>query len=170
MNAYKFLRAGRVGRFSGFEWPQPGEWVEASAGLDPCREGVHVVTPDGLPEWLDDELWRVEVAGETTSVGPVLVAERGRLVSRVDAWDEAAAAEFADACVARLAERAEEDARLEGYAQSAQRVVEGGAAADPRFVPLVGFILRHAAEDAGRGGWERELAWQARFLAERLGL
>jgi hypothetical protein len=167
---YKFLRAGRVGQFSGFEWPEPGAWVEASAALDPCREGVHAVTPEGLPEWVDDELWRVELDGETTRVGAVLVGERGRLVSRVDAWDEAAAAEFADACVARLGERAKKDARFGGYAQSAQRVVEGGADADPRFVPLVGYILRHAAEDAERGGWERELAWQARFLGGRLGL
>ena len=52
--AYKFLRAGAVGPFSGFPWPVanggPGDWVAAG---DPalCRRGVHACRDPDLPWW-----------------------------------------------------------------------------------------------------------------------
>lgn len=58
MNAYKFLQAGSVGRFSGRAWPRPHAWVSAESGIDLCSSG-------DLSYWLDDELWRVELAGVT---------------------------------------------------------------------------------------------------------
>ena len=167
---YKFLRSGAVGPFSGFAWPDSGEWVEARGSREPCREGVHALEQDALAEWLDDELWRVELDGDLERIDGVLVADRGRLVSRVEGWDERAAAGFAEACVRRLEARAGEDERSREYAAVARAIADGGRAADPRYAPLVGFVLRHAAEEAEQGGWQRELVWQSRLLAERVGL
>ena len=63
MIAYKFLAAGRVAPFSGFEWPEPtgdapGGWVEATV-VDSCRSGVHACRVEYLPIWMAPELWRV---------------------------------------------------------------------------------------------------------------
>src|SRR5919199_6253693 len=117
MLAYKFLARGRVGPFSGFEWPPAGEWVETDGPLAACRNGVHACELDDLPEWLSDELWRVELDGNIERVDGIVVGERGRLVSRVDGWDDAAAREFPAACAARPRGRAGGGARFAPYAE-----------------------------------------------------
>ena len=76
MIAYKFLNAGAVGLFSRLAWPMPhdavpGAWVEAEGPLEVCRNGIHACGPGGLIEWIDSELWRVEL-GE-----PVMKTEAG---------------------------------------------------------------------------------------------
>src|SRR5437660_664030 len=62
MIAYKFLRAGRIGPFSRFAWPEPGVWVRASAS-DRCRRGIHACRMRDLPWWLGQELWEIELDG-----------------------------------------------------------------------------------------------------------
>ena len=61
MIAYKFLRAGRVGPFSAFQWPEPDVWVRAAPELAACRRGIHACRPSDLPWWLADELWEIEL-------------------------------------------------------------------------------------------------------------
>jgi hypothetical protein len=94
MTAYKFLRRGRVGAFSGFAWPV-GEWVEAEPHV--CASGIHACRPADLPYWLDAELWEIELDGAVAAERK-LVAPRGRLVRRVEAWDGGTARAFADSC------------------------------------------------------------------------
>jgi hypothetical protein len=110
-DAYKFLRAGAVAPFSGFEWPQPagdvpGEWVETAAPAELCRSGVHACRESQLPRWLDEELWRIELDGDVIEEHDSLVASRGRLLSRVERWDAEAARAFAEACAWRAREHA----------------------------------------------------------------
>jgi hypothetical protein len=100
VRAYKFLAAGAVGRFSDVAWPPAGTWLEADGPPERCRSGIHACLPPVLLDWLDDELWEVELAGAVEHDGEV-VAERGRLVARVGGWDEDAARGFADVCVGR---------------------------------------------------------------------
>lgn len=101
MIAYKFLRAGRVGRFSGVWWPAPGEWLQGGGGERACEPRVHACRLEDLPEWMDQELWRVELDGRVAVDCGKLVADRGRLVERIEAWDAAFMAEFAQACALR---------------------------------------------------------------------
>ena len=68
MKAYKFLRAGRVGAFSGEAWPEDGI-IEVDGPLEECRNGVHACRADDLPYWLDDELWEVELDGGSLRSG-----------------------------------------------------------------------------------------------------
>lgn len=164
MIAYKFLCTGAVGPFTGFQWPH-GDWVTAAPPLDPCRSGIHACGVHALPEWLSDELWRIELGGETVEEHGVLVAERGRLVERVEAWDEAAAHELALACAARVRERAEQDAQLAPFAEDAETYAQPGGS-----VATVTSIARHVAELAEPGGLAGERSWQARWIAERAGL
>lgn len=106
MKAYKFLADGGKGRFSDFGWPLPGEgvlgeWVDAGEDLENCRAGVHACRPRQLLDWIDDELWDVELDGEIIERDAMIVAQRGRLLTRVTAWNDVTAQEFADACAWR---------------------------------------------------------------------
>jgi hypothetical protein len=101
---YKFLRRGRIARFSGLVWPLD-EWVKVEAPLVPCVNGIHVCRPADLPYWLSDELWEVEVAGEPIPAAQKLVVERARLRARVERWPTIARA-FATDCARRAQELA----------------------------------------------------------------
>jgi hypothetical protein len=108
VRAYKVLSGGRSS-FTGWAWPlpaddQPGGWVRAETPLGLCRSGIHACAGDQLPQWLGPEIWEVELAGQVLREEPAIVAEKGRLVRKVDAWDEPAHVRFAEACLARTRE------------------------------------------------------------------
>src|SRR4051812_50035023 len=84
MLAYKFLRPGAIGPFSGFAWPA-GEWVTAREAPAACRTGVHGCRAADLPWWLQEELWLAEFAGPGAEAARKGVASRARLVGRVGA-------------------------------------------------------------------------------------
>ena len=124
MIAYKFLRAGRIGPFSGFRWPEPGAWVRAGADTDPCRRGIHACRTRDLPWWLADELWEIELDGEIQLDEHKIVAPAGRLRSRIDAWTTACAQEYADACAWRARDRAVEALTRAGRRHAADQLSE----------------------------------------------
>ncbi len=128
MMAYKFLTLGAVGRFSEFRWPlpagdEPAAWVETDAELDVCRHGIHACRADQLLDWLDDELWEIELGDELVESDAMLVARRGRVLRRVEAWDAATAQEFADACAWRSRDHALVGLRRVGLTHEAGRLV-----------------------------------------------
>lgn len=160
MIAYKFLRPGAVAPFGRFTWPtgEPGPWVEAQPSV--CVTGVHACRREHLPYWLAEELWEIELDG-VLEAERKLVAHRGRLVRRVEAWDDAAAEAFGAACAARV-EALDIDP---GYAADAARFAASGRA------PNAAFVAARAAELAGGpSGYDRERRLQAEWLAERLAL
>jgi hypothetical protein len=174
MRAYKFLRPGAVGPFSGQSWPVPadggpGAWVRADAA-DPmlCRTGVHACTLEHLPYWIAEELWEVELEGPVEEQRSKLVAPAGRLVARVEAWDEDAAVAFMDATVERI--RALDTG---GYMTEAEIFCVGEAGrSDPMGnAALSTMIAVEAAEHAGGPSAVRvERAREATWLADRLSL
>ena len=122
MIAYKFLRAGRVGPFSGFQWPEPGVWVHAPRDLAACRRGIHACRPSDLPWWLADELWEIELDGHVEVDEHKIIAPSGRLRSRVQAWTPACAQEYADACAWRAQGRAVEALTRAGHRRAARQL------------------------------------------------
>ena len=122
MIAYKFLRSGRVGPFSGFPWPEPGVWVRASRDLAACRRGVHACRSGDLPWWLSDELWEVELDGQVQADEHKVIAPAGRLQSRIEEWTPACAQEYADACAWRAQERAVEALTRAGHPHEARQL------------------------------------------------
>ena len=98
---YKFLRRGRIARFSGLVWPLD-EWVKVEAPLVPCVNGIHVCRHADLPYWLSDELWEVDVEGEQMPGAQKLVVERARLRGRVERWPTPIARAFAADCARRV--------------------------------------------------------------------
>ena len=104
MHAYKVLRDGRS-EFTGWRWPlpdadEPGAWVHATGPIGLCVNGIHASTPEQLPHWLGTELWEIELGGDILEDEAALVASQGRLLRRVDAWDEPMRGRFAEMCLA----------------------------------------------------------------------
>ena len=129
MKALKFLTADGVGRFSDFRWPRPegsgaASWVDAGGELEPCRHGVHACTREQMLDWLDDELWEVELAGTIINEDDLLVADRGRLLRRIHEWNAVTAQQFADACAWRARTYALASLRRVGLTVEAQRLVD----------------------------------------------
>ncbi len=137
MIALKFLEQGAIGRFSGFSWPQPsddhpGDWVESADDIKQCFRGIHALRSTGLLDWLDDELWEIELDGDIVDAGEMLVARRGRLLRRVDAWDEPTASAFAADCALRARHRALAALRRVGLTEDAERLVRAAELDDVR--------------------------------------
>lgn len=165
MEALKTLRPGRVAPFTGITWPGPGDWIAAAAPVSLCRSGVHALLPEALPMWIAEELWRVELDGAERVAPGIVAGTRGRLVSRVEEWNDATAREFALSCAERVANftgRAGERAAM--VMASAPEAVAGPS------TTTVTYMAAHAAEDSSPGGYEAERRWQASWLAGRLGL
>jgi hypothetical protein len=169
VHAYKCLRPGRIGPFSGYRWPV-GVWVEGGENAALCLRGIHACRAEDLPYWLTQELWEVELDGDVRPEQRKLVADRGRIERRIEAWTPTSAARFAEACAARTEQRAtratgEQAGRLAELAGDAAANAAKGEAA------LLGFIAARAAEvDAGMDGYSEERKAQARWLASELGL
>jgi hypothetical protein len=163
VNAFKFLDDGAVGPFTGFRWPV-GEWVDAG-GVDPCLSGIHACRVRHLPVWLGHELWEIELAGEVIEHQRKVVAVRGRLIRRIDAWNEQVAQDFGRFCAQRTRERVGFLPVLSGYVADVDNFV-----AQHR-IPIAGFAAARAAERRdGPDAYEEERLAQAGWLADRLGL
>jgi hypothetical protein len=76
--------------------------------LEPGSNGVHALRTRRLVDWIDDELWLIELADDVEEIDHMLVARRGRLLRRVRSWDEGAAREFGESCIRRARDLAAE--------------------------------------------------------------
>ena len=166
MQALKFLRPGRVAPFTKVTWPGPGEWLESESPPELCRAGVHALLPDVLATWISEELWRVELDGGELVAPGIVVAPRGRLVARVEEWNDETAREFARACAAQV--QGAPAGRAADCAADAAASAEGAVA--DYTATTVGYMAAHAAEATAPGGFAAERVWQSRWLADRLGV
>lgn len=163
MTAYKFLRAGRVGPFSGFQWPVDA-WVESDARV-PCYAGIHACRTGDLPFWLMDELWEIELGGDVADGARKLVADRGRLVRRIESWDAAAASEFASACLERVRTLASRQPAAEGHLADLESWAPRAGA-----VAVASLAARAYEASGGAEAYDAERAAQSEWLVARLGL
>ena len=165
MSTYKFLRADGTGVFTRFPWPlpdrAPGAWVETEP--DPCRTGIHACRLGDLPYWAGRNLYEIELDGEILEEKTKLVASRGRLLRRIDAWDDDLRAAYTRHC----ADRAHELARENGL-QRWEEVIEPSIPEGPA---LLGFVAARIADEAGGvEAYHAERARQSAWLATHLGL
>ena len=160
MIAYKFLGSGRRGVFSGFEWPEH-DWVEPDGALATCVRGIHACRAEHLAYWVLDELWEVELTGDVVDSPLKVVAPRGRLRGRVDAWDDAARGDFRAEGVRRTARYAALELREVGLAEEAQ----GLDAESIDALAAAAEVAEAAATEAG----ERDAADLAGYVADAAG-
>jgi hypothetical protein len=166
MHALKFFRPGRVAPFTGVTWPAPGEWLVSSAAPELCRSGVHALLPAVLATWIAEELWYVELDSAEELAPGIVVGRRGRLRTRVDAWNDETAVEFARASAAHVRDAG--TGLAAEYAGDASRAAD--EAGDAEAAIRVGYIAAQAAQALAPGGFASERRWQSRWLAERLGI
>ena len=165
MKAYKFLTADALGTFSRFPWPLPnggpGDWVESE--VEPCRAGIHACRRGDLPYWLAPALFEIELEAPIAEGTIKVVASRGRLVRRIDAWDDATRAAFGEMCLARSRELvAGAPERLAGWTPPTDIAPESAR---------VAYIsARIAQELGGVDAYLDERRRQSEWLADRLGL
>jgi hypothetical protein len=158
--AYKFLRPGGVAPFSSFTWPTgvPGPWVEAEPHA--CASGIHACRAADLPYWINAELWEIELDGSVDETRKV-VAPRGRLLRRIEAWSRTVASEFGESCVAAV----DELGTMADFAADARELVAAGDVAAAAFV-----AARAAETAAGTSAYDAERQRQAAWLVDRLEL
>jgi hypothetical protein len=161
--AYKFLRTDGTGVFTRFAWPLPnggpGEWVQAP--ILACHSGIHACRVSDLPLWLGRELYEIELADRIVEERTKVVASRGRLVRRIDAWDDDARAAYAHDCAGHAHEYA---AGMPDWEMAVEPAAAGGPAS-------IGFIAARIAEERdGLEAYRAERARQVDWLAQRLGL
>ena len=153
MRAYKFLSADGLGVFSRFAWPLPGAgpgtWVESD--VETCRAGIHACRPVDLPYWLAPALYEVELDGPVDEQPMKVVAPRGRLLRRIDAWDDASQHAFAQMCLARADE-------LAAGAPAQRRCLGADARAAAR---RAGAARLHRGKDRGPARGHRRLPRRA---------
>jgi len=76
--------------------------------LEPGSNGVHALRTRHLVDWIDDELWLIELADDVEEIDDMLVARRGRLLRRIQSWDREAARDFGESCIWRARDLAAE--------------------------------------------------------------
>ena len=167
MIAYKFLRRDGASVFTHFRWPLPnggpGPWVEAQVA--PCRSGIHACRPSDLPLWVNDVLYEIELDGDIAQEPTKVVASRGRLFRRIDAWDDKLRASYTRMCADRALK----------LAQSASPPLADWAAVVEPSIPegpaLLGFVAARISEEiSGTSAYDAERGRQADWLTQRLKL
>jgi hypothetical protein len=131
-----------------------------------CASGIHACHVAHLPYWLNWELWRVELGGEILEGDTKVVAERGRLVDRIDAWTGDLQTAFGRACSDRVLALHGAAAELAGYRSDAVAFLEHGE--PPAMMALL--AARAAEVAAGPEARTAERRWQADWLAGHLPL
>ena len=107
---------------------------------------------------------RSSTDGDVATTGMKLIASRGRLVRRIDAWNDELREQYSQMCIARAGELAESAPEL--VAPWAPR--PAASAAGPA---LMGFIAARMAEAiGGLDSYVFERARQSAWLADRLEL
>ena len=124
MRAWKFTQANGT-TYNGFAWPlphdgEPGEWVEvgkrakkALTARDLCTGRVlHATDAAHLLDWLNAEMYEIEIdESRGVVVADKIGFRRGRLVRRIEAWNERTARLFACDCAEDALQYAAEDSR-----------------------------------------------------------
>jgi hypothetical protein len=164
VRAYKFLAEDGLGVFSRFAWPLPnggpGGWVESEVVV--CRSGVHACRLIDLPYWVTPLLYEIELDGPIDRQAIKIVAPRGRLIRRIDEWNEEARGGYTRMCRERAAELAAA-AQPPGLWAPRSQTIAGPA--------LMGFMAARIAEELGGiDGYLEERMRQSAWLADRLGL
>jgi hypothetical protein len=108
-------------------------------------------------------LYEIELDGETIEEGMKVTAPRGRLVRRIETWNDTTRDEYSHMCIARAAELAAAVPELAAWSPPPEAAAAGPA--------LMGYVAARLAEAIGGApAYVEERARQSAWLAERLGL
>lgn len=97
---YKVLAADQTPHHGGTGRWVKKRWRTVGGPLVPCANGIHFCRRDQLVGWLGPTIWLFEDGSpdKTVDAGDKMVTRRGRIVERVDAWNDVTARLFAADC------------------------------------------------------------------------
>ena len=97
---FKVLGPSRESHHGGSGTWRKGQWRSVEGALVPCRNGIHYCGPEHLVDWLGPTVWLFEdgTPDETIDAGDKLVTRKGRVIERLDTWNETTARLFAADC------------------------------------------------------------------------
>jgi hypothetical protein len=142
---YKWFLPGRVDPIPERDvvWPEPaGGWVKMS-GLRERLSGQQTwaSTVGGLSERIWQELWEVEVDAPKPNSKGMVFAKRGRLVRRIDDWNEE--------CASRLCSEWREQAM--GWVREIKSLIPAGMSRSSRTPPFMFSSIMAAPLASGHG-------------------
>ena len=111
----------------------------------------------------------VELDGEILDLGTVLVARRGRLVARIEAWPQVAP-EFARDCATHAQTLADRTGNARVEALAAEAAEHAQLATAPRHAVLAAYAAAVAADVLEPGAFDSERLRQSQRIATILGL
>ena len=183
MKYYKFLKADRIAPYSGYQYPEPGEWTPEVTDLVECKSGYHLCRlGTDMLEWFGyEELWEVEPGDRIEEYDNKVNTNRCRLIRRIETWNKKTAHLFTDDCAEHVLHLFEN-----GYPDNCWQRKEIQAARDYAHRKIDHIELTSArtiwaawadwaawATWAARATWDAradERMWQAEKLIEMLGL
>jgi len=129
------------------------------------RSGIHACRLSDLPFWVGRILWEIELDGEIVGHHSKVAAARGRLLHRVEPWDDPLRDEYTRMCADRAHELVNSvSPPLEAWDAVVEPSVREGPA-------LLGFVAARIAEEiSGPEAYHAERARQTAWLVERLRL
>lgn len=127
---YKYLNDSNTGGYSSYQWPvdRLGEWLPEIAGpLAMCENGYHVLTESQLVgSFMLNNLYEVEVDGETLDSDDKVCARKARLIRRVDAINTRALVLFAADCAEHVLHHFESKCPRDKRPRQAIEAARGG--------------------------------------------
>ena len=111
MKYYKSLTSDDKGSYSEFDFTpylpkagRPGPWLPVVDDLEMCAKGWHCADADHILDWLQANIYEVEIRGETLKDedNEKICAHEMRLVRRCEGWNERTARLFACDCAERV--------------------------------------------------------------------
>ena len=165
MHGYKVLGYNTKSYHGGSGVWTPGKPRSVRGELEACRRGIHYCRRDQLIRWLGPTIWTFEdlTPEETIDVGDKMVTRKGRILERVEAWDETTARLFAaDVAEAALVYIPESHRDPFVAAINAAREFARGEISDEQRAAAWAAAWA-AARDAAWGAWAaaRDAAWGA---------
>ena len=168
MTAYKVLGTRQESHHSGTGRWVKNRWRTVDGPLIPCENGIHYCRRDQLVRWLGPTIWLFEdgTPDETLDAGDKMVTRKGRIVERVETWNETTVRLFAADCaetVFHLIPAGHRDpfvaaiGAARGFARGEISDRELAAARDAAW----------AAAGAAAGAAARDAAWAAAGAAAR---
>ena len=105
MKYYKFLTADNKGKYSEYDFTKylpnddkPGKWLRKIDNPVLCEKGYHCFMPVHILEWLDAQLFEVEIKGRHVHGDDKTVTQQMRFIRKVDTWNDKTARLFACYC------------------------------------------------------------------------
>jgi hypothetical protein len=139
-------------------WPlpqdgEPGEWLEVTGELVPCKNGAHLCREEDLIHWLGPTIYEAEHSGELVEHDNKVVVRKARLLRQIETWNERTARLFACDCAEHVLHLFEkqypDDSRVRTAIEVARLYADGKATLDDlRAADSAAYSAAYSAADS----------------------